>query len=392
MTRHLAVMTGHPEQLRLLANSLMGGAARLSAVNTVLLRLRAGVVWESDSGRVFEAAVQAPPPIIAAAIERYAGAARAIRGLADELEEAQHEVTGAISSQTEAKRRHDVLMDRRGFAVDPLEQATLEQAMDAEVVVMADAERRHTAAVHRHMAADRTCALQLRALADDVLDDTGGYTSLVNAGHVSKPVAFVGGFLPGQGKLVGVAGAGAGVASRVGLLVFYDEGSWKEIGVNVLASAVTTCGSVLVAGSAIGAKAVTEGGKRVFTKTANPSTGLRLGAGARKTYDDWILASRTKLGLPVTKQMPLVPPRPVFTNATTVDKGRALVLNQVDKAFMNNFELAMANGKGAQAMFVAGITTKHAPAVVKQVNSVQGRLSTAPDKKSEEKTSAPTYP
>ena len=392
MTHFLPLLGGHPYQLRILADSLMGSASRLSAVNTVLLGLRAGAHWDSDSGRLFEAGVHAPPPIIAAVIERYAGAAQAIRTLADELEEAQREVTRAIASHREAWRRHDALMDRRGFATDPLEQQDLERAMTAEVVVVNDAERRHTAAVDRHREADRRCARQLRALADDVLDDPTGYSRLVNSGKVSRPVALVGGMLPGQAKLIGVAGVAAGAISEEGLLLLYDEGSWKQIGVNVLTSAVTTCGSVLVAGSGIGAKAVTEGGKRVFSRTANPSTGFRVGAGARQTYDDWFLATRQRLGLKVPTTLPRVPARPRMSDPSTMGRVGNFVVKKADDAFINSWELAMANGNGARAMFVAGITTQKAPAVVKQVNSVHDRLTTQPEKKSEEKVSTPTYP
>lgn len=392
MTRLLPVLDGHPDQLRTLANALMGGASRLSAVNTVLLGLRAGASWDSDSGRLFESGVQAPPPVIAAVVERYAGAAQALRTLADELEEAQREITGAIASHREAWRRHDALMDRRGLATAPLEQQDLERAMTAEIIVVNDAERRHAAAVQRHREADRRCARQLRALADDVLDDPTGYTWLVFSGKASRPVALVGGMLPGPAKLVGVAGVAAGAVSEVGLLLFYDEGSWKQIGVNVLTSTVTTCGSVLVAGSGIGATAVTQGGRRLFTRTANPSTGFRIGAGARQTYDDWVLATRRKLGLKVPTTLPRVPARPRLPDPSVMGKVGNLVVRKADEAFINSWELAMANGNGARAMFVAGITAQKAPAVVKQVNSVHDRLSTPAEKKSEEKVSTPTYP
>lgn len=387
MTRLLPVLNGHPEELRLLANALMGSASRLSAVNTVLLTLRAGAHWQSDSGRLFEAAVQAPPPVIAAVIDRYAGAARAIRALAGDLEEAQEVITGAITSHREAWRRHDVFMDRLGFVTDPVEQVDIERDIHAELVIIDAAERRHTAAVHRHREADRLCARQLRKLADDILDDPTGYTVLVNTGKVAKPVALFGGFFRGPARLIGVAGVGAGILSNVGLLVFYDEGSWKEIGVNALTSVVTTAGSVLVASSLVGGKLVIAGGKRVFSKTANPSTGFRLGAGIRKTTDDWILATKQKLGLPVPKQLPRVPDRPTFTGprASKLQKGRGLLQKKIDDAFVNNFELAMANGRGAQIMFVAGVTAQKAPAVVKRINSVQDRFAPKPDPEPVEK-------
>lgn len=392
MTRFLPVLTGHVHQLRSLADSLMGGASRLSAVNTVLLGLRAGAEWDSDSGRLFESAVQAPPPIIAAAVERYAGAGQALRVLADELEDAQRDVTEAIVSSNEAWRRHDLFMERRGFAVDPVEQQDLERAMTAEVAIADVAHRRHTAAVHRYREADRRCARMLGALAQDVLDDPTGYTWLVNAGKVAAPVAMVGSRLPGKLRLVGVAGAAAGATCQVGLLVLYDEGSWKQVGANLLTSAVTTSGSVLVAGSGVGAKVILEGGRRVFTKTANPSTGFRIGAGARSTFDDWLDGWRRKVGLPVTPKVPSVPPRPLPTADTWFQRRRNAAWTKLDNAVVNNWKLATANGPQAQRMFVAGVTLQRAPTVAMQVNDVHDRLSGRPAGKSEEKGSRPTYP
>lgn len=392
MTRLLPVLTGHPHQLRGLADSLMGSASRLSAVNTVLLGLRAGAEWDSDSGRLFESAVQAPPPIIAAAIERYAGAARSLRTLADELEEAQREVTEAIVSNTEAWRRHDDFMERRGLAVDPVEQQDLERAMNAEVALVHVMERRHLAAVHRYREADRRCARGLRALAQDVLDDPTGYTWLANTGKAATPVALVGGLLPGPGRLVGVAGIAGGALSRVGLLVLYDEGSWKQLGVNVLSSAVTTFGSVLVAGARIGGKVAIEGGERIFTKTANPSTGFRVGAGARSTFDDWVDGWRRKVGLPVIPKVPPVPPRALPEAETWFQRGTNAGRTALDNAVVNSWQLATANGPQAQRMFVAGVTLRTGPAVAKQVNGVHDRLTPPPEEKSEEKAARSTYP
>jgi hypothetical protein len=378
VTRLLPVLAGRPEGLRVLAGSLMGGAARLSAVNTVLLGLRAGAHWQSDSGRLFEAAVQAPPPVIAAVIERYAGAAGAIRALAAELEECQEEVTAALCSHREGWRRHDVLLDRLGFASDPGERACLERAIHDELVVIDAAQRRHAAAVERHTEADRRCARQLQALADDVLADPTGYTVLVTTKAVARPVATTGSLLPGPLRLVGVAGVSAGVGSVVGLLLLYGEGSWKQLGLNALTSVVTTAGSVLVAGSLVGGKVVLEAGQRVFTKSANPSTLARVRSGVRSTRDDWISATRRRLGLPVAPTPPRVPDRPTFGGGSPLRKVANLAQKKVDDAFVNNWQLATANGKGAQTMFVAGITTQKAPALLKQVDSVHDRF--APDR------------
>lgn len=373
MTRALLPLDGYPERLLVLAEALTGGATRLSAVNTVLLGLRAGVRWDSPAGHAFETAVQAPPPVIAALIERYAGAARALRTLAAELEDAHHDVDMALRSHSEAWRRHDVFLQRRDVAVDPVEQQDLERAMNAEVAVVAEAERRHGQAVHRRTEADRACARTLRALARDVLDDPSGYTWLANTDTVSKPVALVGGMLPGYFKLVGVGGVVAGAVSRVGLLVLYDEGSWKEIGVNVFETGVMAFGSVLVSGSAVGVRVAVVGGRRLFTKVDNPTTGFRIGAGTRTTFDDWVRGWRTRAGLPVQPRPIRVPSRPVPPAATFPDKVRNAVTREVDSAFLDSWRMATAGGAEAQHMFVAGMTLKQAPKVVSHVDGALDR-------------------
>ena len=364
---------GYPERLLVVAEALTGGATRLSAVNTVLLGLRAGVRWDSPSGHAFEIAVQGPPPVIAALIERYAGAARALRTLAAELEDVHHDVDMAIRSHSEAWRRHDVFLQRRDVAVDPVEQQDLERAMDAEVAVVAEAELRHGRAVHRRIEADRACARILRALARDVLDDPSGYTGLATVDTVSKPVALVGGMLPGYFKLVGVGGVVAGAASRIGLLILYDEGSWKEVGVNVVETGVMAFGSVLVSGSAVGVRAALAGGRRTFTKVGNPTTGFRIGAGARTTFDDWVRGWRAKAGLPVQPRPSRVPPRPVPAAATLTGKARNAATRAVDDAVLDGWRMATASGQEAQHMFVAGMTLKQAPKVARQVDRVRDR-------------------
>ncbi|GGB88674.1 hypothetical protein [Knoellia flava] len=375
MTRALLPLPGHPDRLRMLADALAGGAARLSAVNTVLLGLRAGVRWDSPSGHAFEAAVQGPPTVIAAVIERYAGASRALRTLADALEAAQDEVARATIAHDEAWRRHDAFMSRRGFAVDPVEQQDLERAMNAEIALIDDAERRHARAVELHREADRSCTRALRALARDGIEDTTAYTAVVGAGTMSKPVAMVGGMLPGRLKLIGVAGAATGTLSEVGLLVFYDEGSWKQVGMNALVAVGTAAGSVMVAGSALGVRVAVDGGRRVFTKVANPSTGSRLGAGARTTFDDWVRGWRVKAGLPVAPAQVRIPPRPLPAATSMTGKAVNAATRAVDNAVLDGWRVATASGPDAQRMFVAGMTLKHAPTVAAKVDKVHdGRV------------------
>jgi len=392
VSRTLLPLPGHPERLRMLADALAGGAARLSAVNTVLLGLRAGVRWDSPSGHAFEAAVQAPPPVIAAVIERYAGASRALRTLADALEVAQDEVAQATRAHHEAWRRHDVFLARRDVAVDAVERADLERAMNSQVALVAEAERRHSRAVEHHREADRSCARGLRALARDEIDDPTAYSALVATGTASGPVAMVGGMLPGRLKLAGLAGAAGRTLSELGLLVLYDEGSWKQVGRNALVAVGTAAGSAMVAGSALGVRVAVERGQRVFTKVGNPSTGFRLGAGVRTTFDDWVTGWRRRLGQQVPPTPPKVVPRPVPASPTLVQRVGHRAQRAVDDAFLDGWRVASASGPQAQQMFVAGMTLKQGPKLVQQAAATHERFTPPSPENSEEKGGRPTYP
>lgn len=373
MTTRLTWLGGQPEGLRILARALKGSAVRLSDVNGALRDVCAASDWDSDAGRAFAAEAQGPPWVIACLITRYSGASAALHTLAGALEEAQGEVSAAMSSHAEAWRRHNVLLDRLSFATDPVEQQDIERSIHSELVIIDAAEKRHTAACRRAKDADLACARQFRALAEDALDDPTGYTWLVNAGKVSGPVAMVGAKLPGQGKLIGVAGGMVGVASQVSLLVFYDEGSWKDLAVNLGTSVVVMTGGALVAGSAVGGKAVLDKGIRTFTKEANHTTGFRIGAGVRTSFDGWSDGWRKKLGLIVPVRA-VVPSRPVAPGGTWLTKATNKAVSRADRSFVDGWRLATVNGPQAQRMFVAGITLKQGPGVVNQAASAKGAL------------------
>lgn len=366
MTTRLVWLGGDPEGLRILSRSFRGSAARLSSINDALRDVCAASEWDSDAGRAFALAAEQPQWVMACLVTRYAGAAQALATLAGALEEAQGEVSAAMSSHSEGWRRHNVLVERLAWANGPVEQADIERSIHSELVIIDAAERRHAAACHRAKDADRACARVLRSLAEDALDDPRGYTWLVNAGKVSSPVTTVGGFLPGKFKLIGVAGALAGTASEISLLVFYDEGSWKDIGVNLAVSGMKVAGGALIAGSAAGARVLLKGGERVFTKTANPAVGERIGTGARKTLDDWTDGWRKKLGLKVPVR-DVVPPRQIPVSDSWAKQARFKARTLADQKFVDGWKLATVNGRQAQTMFVAGITLKQGPGVVNTV-------------------------
>lgn len=374
MTRQLGWLTGRPEQLRVLAETLTGSASRLSAVNATLMGLRVESAWESDSGRAFAAAADEPPPVIARVVERYVGAAGALRTLADELDVIQAEVSAVLPMHKEGWRRHDLFMERLGFATDPVEQQDLERSIHAELVVIDEAERRHARACRDHEEADRRCARVLRTLAQDAIDDPTGYTWLTNTRKVTKWTTLGGMKLPYVGKFVGLASGVIDAGADVALLLIYDEGSWKSVGSNILSTAVAATGNSMIAGSGLGVTASVTGGRRVFTQTGAPSTGYRLGAGGRQTFDKYVNVWRGALGLPVRTVGPKFVPKPLSQAITPVDRAGNALRSKVDAAVLEGWERATASGPAAQRMFVAGTTLKHAPSAVEKGLDAKGRL------------------
>ena len=72
----LAPITGSPEAVRLLADRLATGGARLAAMAGVLGPLRDGAVWDGPAGEAFGQRVLAVPAVWATSARPRSGAAR----------------------------------------------------------------------------------------------------------------------------------------------------------------------------------------------------------------------------------------------------------------------------------------------------------------------------
>ena len=108
----LPPLPGHPGAVRLLADRLASTAQRLSALASVLARLRDGATWDGPAGEAFGARLREVGPVLDAVAVRLGGAAAPLRALAAAMEEAQAVVAAAVLDVDEAEHAYAVLEDR----------------------------------------------------------------------------------------------------------------------------------------------------------------------------------------------------------------------------------------------------------------------------------------
>lgn len=376
--RVLQPIEGDPDSVRALAATLTSGAARLSSVNAVLVGIKAGASWDSPAGELFEAAVQESPPVIDALIDRYAGAAAALRTFAAALEEAQ-----AIADTASAARReaHDEHLRLEECAVaqqaDPLTAEQLRHRLGDAVARMVAAEQRHRRAWDAFTLADQHLAARLRTLADDILDDPWHYTAFAKADEVSQELSVIPP-VARKATFVGVLGATAdvaGVVSQVGLLLIYGEGSWKRLGINAGAGVAGLGARGLRAGALAGSAPATRlaDGRRIQvgeklsttrrfvigTREVLASTSPRAGRGLRG--DAAIGSSRLVVPLDRLPAMPATGGLPVAGKVQVWrSRAAAAARRQAEKVVLDDWRAATAGGRNAQAMFAAGSTLERA--------------------------------
>ncbi|WP_353950415.1 hypothetical protein V6K52_12320 [Knoellia sp. S7-12] len=398
----LRPVEGNTESINSLAASLTSGAAKLSSINAVLVNIKAGASWDSPAGEVFEQRVRESPPLLDALVHRYAGAAAALRVFATEHGKAQDVAQQAIASNRLERAAYatlDVQMTARMDAGQTWDDLLSEQNKVLER--MGTAQRQHAHAWERFERADRLLARQLRALADDILDDSWHYTALTEVQGFSQGLSS----LPAPVKKMPVLGQvllvsdAVNTLSQVAIRVFYDEGSWKDIGINTAAN-VTVLGAASLKSGALAASRPLSGladGKRAY-----------LGE-SLATKDRFLIGTRAELHKKYTKLGQLIDPKaPLSRMVVPVDKvprmaptdglklkekvqvwrahGTAVARRQADKSFFDDWRAVSAGGANAKKMFVAGSTLEKAVPKVKDAanNQVAG--------KPEEKVSAPTYP
>lgn len=398
----LQPIEGNADSVRGLAASLTSGAAKLSAINAVLVNIKAGSDWDSPAGELFEQSVHESPPLLDALIDRYAGAALALRTFAGELGEAQARAQAAIDwkkAESSVYAALDEQMAARMDAGEPWDD--LKQLQDQVLGNMNTADRDHARAWQQFETADRLLARRLRVLAEDLLDDSWHYTAVTKVLSVSQGVASVPAFtraLPILGQVVTAAAAVSSI-TEIGLLVFYGEGSWKQVGINGAANATGFGAKALKTGALAKAAPISRivDGKRGYLGESMP-TKERFLIGTREelhrkypklanTLDPH--ASPSRLVVPLdnlptmapTKGLPVKQQAQIWRAHAT-----AVARRQADKAFFDQWKAVTAGGPNAQRMFVAGTTLEKV--VPKARDAANGMVAAKP----EEKASRPTYP
>lgn len=371
----MTVMNGHPEVLAGIAQGMQGTATRLRVQSRMLAMLRHGATWQSPAGAAFGARLQVMPTTLDQAVHRYAAAARAVRDLAGAMGKYQPVVTKAIADWREAERQIQALASRVNELVDQGADpgstmiVRLEQMQTELVGKQNNLVKVHDEAWRQFRAVDARCAAALDAAARDCVSDSRPYRAVSGAKEVAGGVEeMAGGFSVVQPELAPVASAAGAVAraSELAMLVFYGEGSWKDLGVNVALTGVAKTGGVLVKGGLAGSR---RAGSTIIG-TPGMTTGERVKEGIRLQAYQERNAIRGSVGLPAKPAPPATTRHPevvsttnagagprqsqaeqVLTDATGVDTQR---LRQVREDWL----LASAGGPAAQRMYVSGEALK----------------------------------
>ena len=404
----LPPLPGHPGAVRLLADRLASTATRLSALAAVLARLREGATWDGPAGAAFGERLREVGPVLDAVSARLGGADAPLRSFADAMEEAQCIVARAVLDVDEAQHAYAVLEDRAAALVaggaaegDPglllLRHLQVEQ-VEAERVARA----RHRAAAERFHDADRRCAALLRSLSVDGLADSVPYRLLVGAstaGHDVATLAPAAAVLPELGPVASFAG-GLAVATDATLLAAYDEGDAGALALSAGLSALGAAGGVLRAGATAGAERTATGVVSTARLTGQQRLALGVVHEVRRRRD----ALRASFRVPPARGTPSAllggPPARAVGGVGGVGAGggpglgsglsvpgvldrvrtgtqravagaRSAAVARADRAFLDDWRLATANGPQAERMYTAGVTLETAAAGARKTASME---------------------
>ncbi|MGL5816615.1 MAG: hypothetical protein ACRCYR_03560 [Phycicoccus sp.] len=372
--RQLAPVEGDPDGVRLLAGALEWGGQRLGATAAVMARLRDGAVWDSPAGAAFGAQVQEYPRLLDRVATRQVESVAALREFARVLEQVQQVVGPLVIEHREAREGYAALEDRVVVALaqggtestPPVAGLRLEQ--EDCMRRWSGAEARHAAELHRLALAHRRCAAVLRRLADDEISDSVLYRGIVGAGSVGDDLAAIPGWARKTPVLTALATAGdlMVVTTDGVLLVGYGEGSWFELGTTAAIAGTGLVSEVFKKGATQGAQLTADG--VVVTRRLSTQERVAFGAveAARDRVDDLratftlrppeVMTRALSSGAPPLKPAGPWLARQVLAARTLHDRARARVRAEVDARFLDDWELATANGPAARRLYASGLT------------------------------------
>ncbi len=397
----LPPLPGDPGAVRLLADRLAGTAQRLSALVAVLARLRDGATWDGPAGDTFGSRLREVAPVLDAVAARLGGAAAPLRALADAMAEAQVVVSAAVLHVDEAEHAYAVLEDRAvalcaaGRSEGDPDLLVVRHLQVEQVEAQQLARARHEVAAERFREADARCAAFLRSLTVDGLADALPYRVLVavsGAGHAVATLQPLVTVVPELKPVVAVADSGA-VAADTGLLVAYGEGDGRQLATDAAVAATGALGGVLRTGATLGARRTADGIVSTGRLTAAQRVALGAVHEARARRD----ALRASFRVPPAHGTPsslIGGPGP--RSVAGVGSGAGLTIpaltaqlrsgarraaqgantaarQRVDRAFLDDWRLATANGPQGQRMYAAGTTLEVTARTLKpRTESTQG--------------------
>jgi len=374
-------LKGSPEGLEALAEALSASAARVGDHAHAARSLGRGVTWESPAGAEFATQLAQLAPVLQAVADRYAGAAPELRRLAEALRRAQTAIAAAIE---EWHRGDDGIVSTQQrldaaamSGVDPNapQVVAVREEQRGYVARRQQADAAHTRAWMDYVAADQHCAAALDALALDTIGDPAAYRLLHGIEAVADGISLVGS-IPGAGwaakrfPAVGLPillAGWASVASRGALLVFYDEGSWRDLGLDALSTAMSFTGGSLVKGAVAGTAKGVNGEVRCvkeYTAAQRARLGLRAEASER-----WAKA-RSRFSFKRSSNPPVAEP----VTGTLAQRAQQLASRAKESARATADRLLLddlraAGAAGTEGMYAAGVTVREAPKVIDAVTS-----------------------
>ena len=376
----LPPLPGDPAAVRLLAERLTSTARRLGALAAVLARLRDGATWDGPAADSFGRRLHEVPPVLDAVAVRLAGAAAPLRSLADVMEEVQAVIQAAVIAVDDAEHAYAALEDRAfslassGVQEDDADLLVVRHLQRSEVEAGDSARARHAAAVERFHDEDRRCAGALRALAVDEVADSLPYRLLAGMSTAGRDLATVGSLALVAPELRPLAALGeaAAVAADTALLAAYGEGDWSALALGAGLSAAGGAGGALRAGATVGARRTSTGAVATRRLTAQQRVALGAASEARRRRD----RLRETFSPPPERATPsaliggppMRPPRPpgsagvvpgaglTATVRAGVERARVAARAGAERAFLDDWRMATANGPAAQRMYAAGAT------------------------------------
>lgn len=359
----LGPVEGSAEGVRAVALACDATGRRLADTATDLARLRDGAVWDGPAGEAFGARIETAPAVLERAAHRFLGAVAPMRAYATVLEEEQAVAQHAVTAHGDAWDAYRLLEERAvalvGAGASEADPALLavRRAQQDEMATVLRAETAHAAALDRLRSADARCAGVLGALADDDIGDSAFYRALRQASSVGHGVGMLAA-LPTRVApplaAAGVVGEGVGTLADGVLLVGYDEGSARDVGVAAGAWVLGVAGQSFTTAAKVGTVVGPDG--VAVARTLGTQERLLLGAGA--TARTRLQDARVRLLLAPPTVAHAAPSAPVVAGGAAARLRAAGVRVVREKVAAAGRELRLVRSGGAQTvgLYTAGVS------------------------------------